>query len=660
MTAENISSILAADFGSVRTRVVLIDIVDGEYRLVARESGHTTLGFPVDDLSVGLRQLLDHIETVTGRRFYNQLGQIVTPENAERTGVDLFISTASAGRPLRAVMVGLMPDISISSALRAISGAYTEPVAELHLQDGMNEEERLNAIILSRPDLIFISGGTDSGAETALKDILRVVQLALNLMDEELRPSLVYAGNRKLQNTVREMFGDLTQIFIAENIRPEVGKEAFESVLLRLDQVYNSYRETHGEAFATVGHMSSTGILPTAHSYTLVAEYLARVQGGNVIAVDMGSTSTVLVGVFKGEATINISASKGLGHSADTLLSELEPKVIENWLPFYPEAGELRNYALNKLVRPATVPISMRDTYKEHAFLRAALRAMVSESRYLWKGVEEHGALPAVNTILVGGGALAGTGSAAYTMMLLADSIQPTGLTKVVADKHGLIPAIGAIARIKPTAAIQLIEGGDLELLGTLISFDGQAKEGQTLAKLHLKDQQGQTVTDEEGRAIEPELKSGQLFLLPLPIGYEVQIRCKGGSKIGGKGRIKLSVHHDTGMLLFDMRGRPFNMPKSVEKRATVMPQWLHNATDIPLMEIPAEWLVKAEAPVETVVRRRKGDSEFQDIAELAGVDADEEAKEFLDTLETEAISDDMIEEEEEDDEFGSLRDLLG
>lgn len=118
-TNAPVSSILAADFGSVRTRVVLIDVVDGEYRLVARESGQTTLGYPVDDLSVGLHQLLDHLEQVTGRRFYNQLGQIVTPEDENRTGVDLFITTASAGRPIRAVLVGLMPEISITSALRA-------------------------------------------------------------------------------------------------------------------------------------------------------------------------------------------------------------------------------------------------------------------------------------------------------------------------------------------------------------------------------------------------------------------------------------------------------------------------------------------------------------------------------------------------------------
>ena len=665
ITPDHIGSILAADFGSVRTRVALIDIVDGEYRLVARESGQTTLGYPVDDLSVGLHQLLDHIEQVSGRRFYNLLGQIVTPEDANRTGVDLFITTVSAGRPLRAIMVGLMPDVSISSSLRAISGAYTEPVAQIHLHDGMTEEERLNAIILSRPDLIFIAGGTDNGARTALKNILNIVQLALNLTDAELRPAIVYAGNRKLQDTIREMFDELTTVFIAENIRPNVDEEHFESVLLSLNRAYDEYRERHGEAFMSVGQMSSTGLLPTAQSYALVAEYLAKVQKSNVIAVDMGSTSTVLVGVFKDEPSVSISSSKGLGHSADTLLRDVGQRAIANWLPFYPTQGEIRNYALNKSVRPATIPISVRDLYKEHAFLRAALRDMVAEARHLWNGVEKQGALPSVSTVLVGGGALAETGSAAYTMMLVADCIQPTGMTKVIADKHGLVPALGAIARVRPAAAVQLLEGGDLELMGTLINFDGQAKEGKTVAKLKLKDQQGQTVTDGEGQAVEPELNGGQLFLLPLPIGYQVEIRCKGGSKIGGKGRIKINISSDTGMLLFDMRGRPFKPVSNVEERAVIMPQWIHEATDNPLIPIPDEWLTEPDMPIEDIVSvatTAKDEDDFLDIADLAGVDVDDDAKEFLDTLETEAISDDMVEEDQvdDDDEFGSLRDLLG
>ena len=39
MTESGINSILAADFGSVNTRALLIDQVDGEYRLVGQGYG---------------------------------------------------------------------------------------------------------------------------------------------------------------------------------------------------------------------------------------------------------------------------------------------------------------------------------------------------------------------------------------------------------------------------------------------------------------------------------------------------------------------------------------------------------------------------------------------------------------------------------------------
>ena len=42
MTEGRKDSILAVDFGSVHTRVLLFDVVDGEYALVAQRQGKTT------------------------------------------------------------------------------------------------------------------------------------------------------------------------------------------------------------------------------------------------------------------------------------------------------------------------------------------------------------------------------------------------------------------------------------------------------------------------------------------------------------------------------------------------------------------------------------------------------------------------------------------
>src|SRR5215470_5397466 len=139
MATEN--SILAVDFGNVHTRAVLIDLVDGVYRLVAQAEEQTTGSFPISDVGVGFRRVVQQLSTVTGRIFLQENGVIISPEQLDRSGVDAFIATASIGRPLRTVLVGLMPNMSIASAQRAAAGTYVDIVDVISLYDTRTSEE---------------------------------------------------------------------------------------------------------------------------------------------------------------------------------------------------------------------------------------------------------------------------------------------------------------------------------------------------------------------------------------------------------------------------------------------------------------------------------------------------------------------------------------
>ncbi|MCA9913194.1 MAG: glutamate mutase L, partial [Anaerolineae bacterium] len=274
--ATKSSSILAADFGSVNTRVMLFDLVQGRYRLIAQESGLTTLNDTADDVSVGLQQLLRRIERYAGRKLYSSDGRLMIPEDVEHNGVDAFITTASAGRPMRAVLVSLIPEVSLSTSLRTIDSAYVEPVAEVHLRDGRTEQERLNALLKNRPNLIFISGGVERGAQEAMQQMLQLVHLALKITPQGQRPLVIYGGNSALSAKVHGLLGELTQVFVADNIRPGIAEEDFESAEVALGRAFDQYRDSADEGFHTVSEMSSTGILPTAQSYEVLAEYLRK------------------------------------------------------------------------------------------------------------------------------------------------------------------------------------------------------------------------------------------------------------------------------------------------------------------------------------------------------------------------------------------------
>jgi len=661
MAINRVSSILAADFGSSLTRVVLFDVVDGEYRVVAHASGRTTQGYPDDDLNVGLRRLLSNITKVTGRQFYNQIGRVVTPEDRNRNGVDYFITTASAGRPIRAIVVGLVPEISITSALRAMSGTYVETVAEFHLRDGYSEEDRLNAIILGRPDLIFVAGGTNDGAVTALKEILGVVELGLKIQDEDLRPPLLYAGNKALQGYISETFGDLTEVLMSGNIRPKMERESFDSAQAALGKAYDEHRETHGVAFGTVGEMSSTGILPTAQSYGLITEYYAQTHKANIVAMDIGSTSAVLAASFHGQTSTQISTTKGLGQSAVTLIDDVGEDAIAKWLPYYPTGSEIRNYALNKLARPASIPMNERHLFMEQAMIRTAMRQMVEAGRHTWKGVPQSGLLPHIETVIVGGSALQGTGNAPYDMMLIADCLQPVGITEIKVDRHGVIPAMSAIARVQPDAAVQIMDGNSLEHMGTLISLEGQASgisPDTVVATMVVEN-----IQDEEtGKSLSKDITVNSLFSLPVPLNFELKLRikCKRGFKINGKSRLRQTIF---GTVLIDARGRSFDAPLTVEERMRLLPQWIADASDDPVMKLPAEWATDSTQPAEVikpeeeiVVAAPQPDAE-DDLFEDFDDDDGELAEAEFDPGEFMFDEDETY--DEEDDDLGSLRDLL-
>lgn len=650
MAENRVSSILTADFGSVQTRVNLFDIVDGEYRVIAHQSARTTLGYPDDDLGVGLKRMLERMTQLTGRQFFSPVGRVLTPEDNNRNGVDYFITTSSAGRPLRVIVVGLIPEISVLSALRAISGTYVDIVAEFHLRDNMSETDRLNAIVLGRPDLIFVSGGANDGAENPLENILDVVQLGLKVMDSQLRPPLLYAGNNDLQPEITEMFSDLTKVLFSQNIRPSMSREQLDAAQSALATVYDDYRDKQGKAFSDVGAMSSTGFLPTAQSYALVAEYFSKVLNGNVIALDVGSTSSVLVGAFNGQTSTSISTSKGLGHSASALVSDVGENAITTWLPFYPSSGEIRNYALNKLARPASIPMNLRDMFIEQGMMRASVSQMLADARPLWKDVPTHGLLPSTELIIIGGGALTGTGHPTYDMMMVADCLQPTGVTQIKADTMGIIPSMDALAHVQPDAVVQLLDGNNLEQLGTLISLEGQAKKGATAAKLIIK-------TDDE--KVKVDLKSEELLALPLPNNYSltITIRCKGNFRVNGKRNLNLTLSGGTGGILLDARGRNLSAPNTVEDRIRLLPLWISNVTDDPLMEIPEDWYFKPEEAMpevieEVVAAPEPASIDIEELAQEEDVFAFDDVSENNDTL----VLDD---EDDDDDGLGSLRDLL-
>ena len=77
------SSILVADCGTVFTKVSLLGLVEGQYRLMARGEALTTVAAPYEDITRGITQAINEIEFITGRHIVSD-EHILSPEATDR------------------------------------------------------------------------------------------------------------------------------------------------------------------------------------------------------------------------------------------------------------------------------------------------------------------------------------------------------------------------------------------------------------------------------------------------------------------------------------------------------------------------------------------------------------------------------------------------
>jgi len=603
------NSILAVDFGNIYTRALLIDLVEGVYRLVAQAEERTTGGFPVSDVGVGFRRVVQQLSTNTGRRFATQDGTIITPEQPDRSGVDAFVATASMGRPLRTVLLGLMPNMSIASALRAAAGTYVEIVDIISLDDTRSAQDHLNTIVLAHPDLIFITGGTENGAVEPVMELARLARLAVRLMGT--RTNILYAGNSALKQPISDLFEEIATVFFADNVRPSRGSETLEMAQAQLARAFDSFTERRGLGFDEVGFMSRVGVLPTAQSYHAIVSYLGKTAGrGGALAVDIGSAISTMSASVKGHSATSIRTDLGLGNSARTLVDVVGLDAVRAWLPFFATDNEILAYALNKTLRPATIPETQRALYLEHALLRAALKTLLLVSRPTWTpntaldDLSE--TLPYFERIVGAGAALTNTGRPALTAMLLLDALQPVGVINLQLDASALIPALGALARINPEAVVQVLDASGLENLCTCVNVSGIPRKGRGAVRVSVK-----TTSGESEKFTVP---GGEFWVYPLPIGVRATVRFSAsrGLSINGKRRVKLDVDGGTAGLIIDARGRPLPLATNLKALSVQIPEWYSQATGDPAFQIPPEWMVPppVETEITAVVDRRKAQTD--------------------------------------------------
>ncbi len=578
---QRIGSILLADCGTVTTKAVLLDRVDGEYHFVACGEVPTTAEFPWSDVSIGVRQAIEAISEMTGRRFFDGSGNLICPERAGQEGVDIFAATVSASQPLQVVLSGLVRDLSVASGERAAAGTYSQ-VRTILAADGrdgvLSEEERVRRIRDAAPDVICIVGGTDGGAGTPVLEFVEAAALACALIEDgNARPRILFAGNARLRERVAALLEGQIELRVADNVRPSLSEETVYGAQAELDALYVAEKMGRLPGVDTVSGWSPVPLTPTARAFGRLVHYLWYLgdPARGVLGVDVGGANTVVAAAFGGQLYTTVRSDLGSAFGIERFVEARGIERILRWLPEAISADEALAILLNKELRPASIPQLGRELWLEQALARELIRAALETAQPGWKpGAAQlyPRLLPLCDTIIVSGGVLAHAPRPGQAALMVLDALEPVGITTLVLDEHGLAPALGNVALVKPLAAVEALDGGGLVNLATVVTPLGRARRGETVLSVRIG--------YDGGGSVEVEVHFGDLEVLPLPPGQQATLELRplhrfdvglGGPGRGGKRRVSGGLAG----LIVDARGRPLRLPANPERRQQLMRQWL-------------------------------------------------------------------------------------
>ena len=571
------SSLLAVNVGASSTRAVLFDVVEGQYRFIASGQAPSTAEAPYKDVTLGVYQAIENLQRITGKTLLDQNSQLIAPVQNDGSGVDAFAATLSAGPTLRAVVVGLLSEVSLQSAQRLAETAYLQVIETFGLNDARKPDEQIDAVLRARPDVIILTGGTDGGASRSVQKIIESIGLACYLMPEEKRPAILFAGNQSLADSVKGSLGKLTpSLHFSPNVRPSLDTEDLGPASRELAQVLSDVRKRQMPGVDQLAAWTGGRILPTAYAEGRIIRLLSQMNGANrgILGVDIGTTAAVVAAGFNGKLTLGVYPQFGLGENLPGLLGYAELEDIMRWLPLDIAPSVVRDYLYQRSLYPGTIPATKEDHAIGHAItrqvlylaLREARRSFPPEARLVKKDL-----MPLFEPILAGGGALSDAPTPGQSLLLLLDALQPVGITSIIIDQNNLLPLLGAAAESNQLLPVQVLESGAFMSLGTIVSVISSASYGQPVLRARL--------TYEDGTEARAEVKFGGLEILPLAMGQTARLSLQPlqRSDVGnGPGR-NAAVQVAGGVMgvVIDARGRPLTLPDDAVRRRELLKKWL-------------------------------------------------------------------------------------
>ena len=600
-------SILATDCGSTTTKAILIEYIDGEYRLSYRGEAPTTVEAPFEDVTRGVLNATMEVEELSGRKLIDG-ENIITPQK-DNMGVDIYISTSSAGGGLQMMVAGVVKSMTGESAERAALGAGSIVMDVLASNDGRKPHEKITRIRQLRPDMILLSGGIDGGTTKHVVELAEILAAAnpQPRLGQNYKLPVIYAGNKKATKEIKNTLGELTDLDVTENIRPVLELENLKPSRDKIHDLFMEHVMQQAPGYKKLMSWTDAPIMPTPGAVGSLIEMVAQKDNISVVGVDIGGATTDIFSVFQKQFNRTVSANLGMSYSICNVLAEAGLSNVLRWVPFDIDEKELTNRIGNKMIRPTTVPQSLEELIIEQAIAREALRLSFIQHKSFavnLKGVQKERTISdafeqsdsgqslvdmmELDLIVGSGGVLSHAPRRQQSAKMLIDSFLPEGITSLAVDSIFMMPQLGVMANIDKedlseqarAAALEVFDKDCLIRLGTCVvpvgSFIG--KKEILRAELEFKD----------GKKKEISLDYGELIIVDADYDeINITITPANGVDVGGgmNEQVRTKIYGGEVGIIFDGRGRPLTLDPDSKIRISDLNRWSETFNEYPGLE---------------------------------------------------------------------------
>ena len=527
---------LVVDVDGHVVRGVMFDSVEGESRFVASAQVVSTLGPPIGDLSVAVKEVVSILE-----------GQSGTKLNVDGDAAAHLGPFALTGYPVAPLSVAIVPtgQQPLTNVLATTSRATASTVHILtdnvRTEDGVLSSTLLEVRLRGlRPDVVVLLEGDRAQSEWA-----SAVGTFGNLIAERAIEQLIVLASEEFQQYLIQALGENANM-------TGLDPNQYESheVAMALESELGELYEQRVAAASRLGVDRKLRFVSRLRSGDLATRYIARRMERSVVSVDVSAGtainwSTMHAGGSTARPELDVHANV-----RSLFASNLDK--IRTMLPVEMSREDLANWILNRASRPRVEAVLWRDQLIESVLLSS----VVAQTWGNLDGI----ASDQIDLIIAGQG-FCFDGDPTLGVLALLNGLQPAplgGVVQVLLDPDGLLWAAGAIGDQAPAVAADSIEHDLLTTTATIVVVEGAGAEGQPAVSGKL--------TYEDGDTVEFTVAYGSLLRLPLGEGDQATLvlTCEPGFAVGGSNPgEQIQFGPDEGFdggevgLIVDARGRP-------------------------------------------------------------------------------------------------------